>query len=130
MAAPATGRVKTEVHMCLGETLVCLACVGARLSWVLGEITDRPRSILARPRWTANPSERRVRCVKMPLLSALVMWLGAELAGDEAGEVADLRRDFTDRPGALAPDKLLPWYRIKPIRHTATQKAKTTQGGV
>ena len=39
VAAPATGLVETEVLMCLGVALICLACVSTRLPWVLDEVT-------------------------------------------------------------------------------------------
>ena len=49
--------------MCLGVVLVYLTCLGTYL----------PISSSAHPRCTASPIERRVRCVKMPLLSFLAM---------------------------------------------------------
>ena len=34
VATPAAGLVKMKVLVCLGVALICLACVGTRLSWV------------------------------------------------------------------------------------------------
>ena len=39
MAAPAAELVERKVLMCLGTALICLACVGAQLPWVLDKAT-------------------------------------------------------------------------------------------
>ena len=39
VAAPAAGLVEMEVAMCLGAVLICLACVSARLPWILDKFT-------------------------------------------------------------------------------------------
>ena len=39
VAAPAAGLVEMEVAMWLGVVLICLACVSARLPWVLDKAT-------------------------------------------------------------------------------------------
>ena len=38
VATPAAGLVKIEVLVLLDVVLICLACVGARLPWVLDKI--------------------------------------------------------------------------------------------
>ena len=38
VAIPAAGLVKMKVLVFLGVVLICLACVGARLPWVLDEV--------------------------------------------------------------------------------------------
>ena len=55
-------------------------------------------SSLAHLRCTARPIERRIRFVKKPLLSFLVVLKGARCpALSEASEVENLRRDLTER---------------------------------
>ena len=65
----AAGLVEIKVVTCLGAVLVCLACVGIRLSWVLGEDTAPVEKPLG-PSAVCKvcPIERRIRCVKVYLV--------------------------------------------------------------
>ena len=58
-----------EVIMCFGVVLVCLEC-GRHLS----------SSNLAHQRCTASPIERRIRCMKMPMLPFLATSNGAKFS--------------------------------------------------
>ena len=46
VAAPAAGLVEMEVPMRLGVVLIYLACVRARLPWVLGKVTASVEKVL------------------------------------------------------------------------------------
>ena len=76
VAAPAAGLVKMEVPMCLGMSPLPVSRLWAWVSGCRGSST-RPRhlsrSSLAHLRCTPSSIERRVRCVKMPLLLFLAM---------------------------------------------------------
>ena len=102
VAASAAGLAKIRVLMCLGVVLFCLACVGTRLPWVLGEATAAVEKKFGPPE-VYSKSDRAADAL---CADVLVFLFGdvekgevpsAEPAGDEAGEVADLLRVLTER---------------------------------
>ena len=101
VATPAAGLVKMEVLVCLGVVLICLACVSTRLSWVLHKVATSVEKQFG-PSAVYGKSNRAAHSL-CKCLFALVHSvveegevLGVEFAGDKAGEVADLHRNFTD----------------------------------
>ena len=106
MAAHAAGLVEMEVLVGLGVALICLACVSARLPWVLGKVTASVEKVPG-PSAVYGKSNRVADLLCKHLLALVHSVaeegevLGVEFAGDKVGEVADLHRN----PTKLADDK-------------------------
>jgi len=104
----AAGLVNTEVLMRLGVVLVCLSR-GYGLLWVLDEITAPVEKHFG-PSAMNSISERAADPLREDILAlSLVLYdvekgevLGAELACEKVGEVADLSRDLAERAGDKA----------------------------
>ena len=101
LATPTAVLVEMEVLMCLGAALICPACVSTRLPWVLDKVTASVEKQFG-PSAVYGKSNRAAHSLCEHLF-ALVHGvveegevLGVEFAGDKAGEVADLHRNFTE----------------------------------
>ena len=92
MAASVAGLVETEISACLGAVFVCLACVGTRLPWVLGEIAAPfekqfgPSAVYSKSGRAADPlcGDAATSVLDDNEEGGV---LGAVLVGDEAGGV-------------------------------------------
>ena len=100
MAAPAAGLVEMKVPVCLGVVLICLACVGTWLPWILDKVTASvekefgPSAVYGKSnRASHSLCEHLFALVHSVVEEGEV--LGAGFAGDEVGEVAELLRDLT-----------------------------------
>ena len=101
VATPAAGLVKMEVIEFRGVVLVCLACVGAWLPWVLDKVATYvekqcgPSALYGKSNRVAHSlCEHFFALVHSVVEEGEV--LGVEFPGDKAGEVADLHRSFTE----------------------------------
>ena len=102
MTAPTAGLVEVEVFVRFSVVLVCFVRVRTRLPWVFDEIAAPVEKQFGPPPMDGK-TERAADPLREDALALLLgdveegKVLGAELTGDEVGEVADLRRDLAER---------------------------------
>ena len=109
MTTPAAGLVKMRALVFLGVVLICLACGGARLPWVLYKVAASvERQFGLSAMYGKSNRAADSLCKHLFALAHSVIEesevLGVEFAGDEVGEVANLNRYLTKRADDEAGD--------------------------
>ena len=109
VATPAAGLVKMKVFVFRGIVLICFACVGAWLPWVLNKVAAPVEKPLG-PSVVYGKSNQASGSLCKHLLALIhsvveeSKVLGVEFAGDEVGELANLHRNLTERADDEARD--------------------------